>query len=65
MVGKRPRRPAPATPAPGPTERPPWAESHSGEGSASALEMLQMLEDRRVAARPTEPHAEEEPPKAP
>ena len=66
MVGKRARRPAPASPEPGATERPSWpAEGHSGEGSASALEMLQKLEDRRVAARPAEPRAEEEAPKAP
>ena len=39
-----------------PDPRPRWpAESHSGEGAASALEMLQKLEQRRVADQPAEP----------
>jgi hypothetical protein len=33
--------------------KPAWpAERHSGEGSASALETLQKLEQRRVAGKP-------------
>jgi hypothetical protein len=42
-----------------PEVRPAWpAERHSGEGSASALETLQKLEKRRVAARPADPQKE-------
>ena len=36
--------------------KPSWPlERHSGEGAASALEMLQKLEKRRVADQPAEP----------
>jgi hypothetical protein len=34
-------------------------ERHSGEGSASALETLQKLEKRRVAAKPGDPPGDE------
>jgi len=37
--------------------KPVWPnERHSGEGSASALETLQKLERRRVAAKPADPN---------
>ena len=36
--------------------KPSWPlERHNGEGAASALEMLQKLEKRRVADQPAEP----------
>ena len=36
--------------------KPAWPlERHSGEGSASALEILKKLEKRRVAGKPAEP----------
>jgi hypothetical protein len=63
-VGKRTRRPGPASTEPRQETRPSWpAEGHSGEGSASALETLQKLEIRRVAARAVDPGPEEDPPK--
>ena len=47
-----------AKPTPARQEPKPVAplERHSGEGSASALETLQKLEKRRVAAKPADPH---------
>jgi hypothetical protein len=35
------------------------ADRHSGEGSASALEVLQKLEKRRVFHRPPEAHPDD------
>ena len=49
---QRPPEPKPVAPV----------ERHSGEGSASALEMLQKLEDRRVAGLPSEPDPDPPPP---
>jgi hypothetical protein len=61
-VAKRTRRPSPAAPARSEAARPTWpTERHSGEGSASALEILQKLEKRRGAARPADPGPEEDP----
>ena len=61
-VAKRTPRPRPAQPA-REKELPVWpAESHSGEGSASALEMLQKLERHRVASRPADLRPEDDPP---
>lgn len=52
---KRTPRPAPQRPARKPESKPAWpAERHSGEGSASALETLQKLEENRVARKPAE-----------
>jgi hypothetical protein len=51
---KRSQRAVPPVRKPEP--KPPWPlERHSGEGAASALEMLQKLEKRRVAGQPAEP----------
>lgn len=62
-MGQRTRRLVPAGPE-GPEEsRPPFpAQGHSGEGSASAMEILQKLEDQRVASLPTDTKVDEEPP---
>lgn len=58
---KRRQRAVPAGP-PDPGTRPAWpSERHSGEGSASALEMLQRLEAGRVARQPAEPREEPTP----
>lgn len=47
-TGAQPARPKMET-------KPAWTESHSGEGSASALETLQKLETRhRLAPRPAD-----------
>lgn len=35
--------------------KPAWPETHSGEGSASALELLRKLEHRDKLQRPVEP----------
>ena len=44
-----------------PEPKPSWPlERHSGEGAASALEMLQKLEKRRVADKPAEPPSGED-----
>lgn len=52
---KRNQRAGPRPPRK-PDPRPPWpVERHSGEGAASALEILQRLEQRRVAGKPAEP----------
>lgn len=62
---KRRQRTAPA-PSPDPGARPAWpAERHSGEGSASALEMLQRLEAGRVAGQPADPREEPASPRPP
>ncbi|HEX7890049.1 MAG TPA: hypothetical protein VF522_11880 [Ramlibacter sp.] len=38
-------------------DKPLWPlERHSGEGSASALEVLQKIEKRRVSSKPADPH---------
>lgn len=60
---KRTRRPPPAKSVPREEARPAWpVERHSGEGSASALETLQKLEQRRVVSRPPDPHPEDDAP---
>ena len=60
-MAKRTRRPPPAAPTRSESARPTWpTERHSGEGSASALEILQKLEKRRGAARPAEPGPEDD-----
>lgn len=44
-------------------ERPAWpVQGHSGEGSASALAVLQKLEKGRDARRPAEPPPEDDDP---
>lgn len=56
MVKRTPRA---AKPTRKEEPRPAWPlERHSGEGSASALETLQKLEKRRVAAKPRDPQGE-------
>lgn len=58
---KRQRPPAIKKPAAKPREpRPLLSESHSGQGSASALEALQKLERKRVASRPQDPGKDDE-----
>lgn len=53
---KRTQRTAPANPTRKPQAQPAWpGERHSGEGAASALEILQKLEKRRGDDRPAEP----------
>jgi hypothetical protein len=61
-VVKRSQRSAPPkVRRPGETGSP-WAtESHSGEGSASALETLQKLEKSRLAGKPSEPKPGDDP----
>jgi hypothetical protein len=50
---------APAKVRSPPETRTAWAaESHSGEGAASALKTLQKMEEHRDAGRPAEPPAE-------
>lgn len=62
-MGKRMRRTGPPRLERREETRSSWpVEGHSGEGSASALEILQKLETRRVAARVADPQAEEDPP---
>jgi hypothetical protein len=57
---KRTQRMGPSRPPRKPEAKPAWPiERHSGEGSASALEILQKLEKRRTVAKPQEPHPEE------
>jgi hypothetical protein len=52
-VVKRRQRGAPPGPPAEPETKANWsAEHHSGEGSASALAILQTLEQRRVVPRP-------------
>lgn len=52
-------RPAPRTDA----TRPGWpVQGHSGEGSASALEVLRKLEQsKRMETRPADPHPDDHP----
>ena len=50
---KRSGLPEPARPEKTPPVLP--LERHSGEGSASALETLQKLEEHRTAAKPSDP----------
>jgi hypothetical protein len=59
-VAKRTQRPgSPKTPRTQ-ENKPAWPqERHSGEGSASALEILQKLEKRRGAHRPSEPNPDD------
>lgn len=52
---KRSQRAGPPKPVRQPEPKPQWTETHSGEGSASALETLQKLEKRRVARTLPEP----------
>jgi hypothetical protein len=60
-VVKRTQTSGSAKPARKQEPKPVWpVERHSGEGSASALETLQKLEKRRVAAKPEEPPPDEE-----
>jgi hypothetical protein len=60
---KRRQRNDPAKP-PDPGTPPAWpADRHSGEGSASALEMLQRLEAGRVARQGEDPRDEPAPPR--
>ena len=62
-MAKRTRRPQPAPPARTEAARPAWpTERHSGEGSASALEILQKLEKRRSAARPADTRPDDDAP---
>jgi hypothetical protein len=57
QVAKRTQRPGAGKPAPKQETKPVWPnERHSGEGAASALEILQKLEKRRGASRPNDPH---------
>jgi hypothetical protein len=59
---KRTPRAGPGKPARKQEPKPQWPlERHSGEGSASALETLQKLEKRRVAAKPHEPGPDDPP----
>ena len=61
-MAKRTRRPSPAQPASSEAARPTFpTDRHSGEGSASALEILQKLEKRRGAARPADPGPDDDP----
>lgn len=62
---KRNQRGGPVRPARQPEPKPGWnVERHSGEGSASALEILQKLEKRRGVSRtPPDPAPEDEDPK--
>lgn len=58
-MAKRAQRGGPAKPARKQEPKPAWPVSgHSGEGSASALEMLQKLERKRVAAKPRDPQGD-------
>ena len=58
---KRHRPPPTTKPVPKPQEpRNVLSERHSGEGSASALEILQKLEKKRVASRPEDPDKDDE-----
>lgn len=60
---KRSQRPGTPRPVRKPDPKPLWGnDGHSGEGSASALEMLQKLEKRRLPRHPEEPAADEERP---
>lgn len=59
---KRNQRPAAKPLRAKPESKAAWPESHSGEGSASALETLQKLESRRrLAARSIEPRLPDDP----
>ena len=58
---KRKPKPGPIEPERKQETKPLWPiERHSGEGAASALDTLQKLEKRRVAARPADPHKDPE-----
>lgn len=61
---KRSQRAAPRPPRK--TEpKPAWPiERHSGEGAASALEILQKLEKKRVAGKPAEPRPGDDEPES-
>ncbi len=53
---KRPRRPGTKILRAKPEAKPAWSESHSGEGAASALQILQQMETRRgLDARMADP----------
>jgi hypothetical protein len=59
-VTKRSQRAEPSRPTRKQEKKPVWpTERHSGEGSASALEILQKIEKGRTIARPTEPRSDE------
>lgn len=61
-LSKRIRRPAPSRPGRKEEPKPAWgSESHSGEGSASALETLRKLEQSRKANRPADPRDDHKP----
>jgi hypothetical protein len=61
-VAKRIAKAAPAKVRRPPEPKPTWPhERHSGEGAASALQTLQKMEKRRIAARAAEPLAEDDP----
>jgi hypothetical protein len=55
-VAKRTQRTGVGKPARQQEPKPVWPnERHSGEGAASALEILQKLEKRRGASKPNDP----------
>jgi hypothetical protein len=59
LAKRTPRAAATRTP-PKKEAKPAWpADRHSGEGAASALEVLHKLEKRRAFPRPPEPHRDE------
>jgi hypothetical protein len=62
-LAKRTPRAAPARSPPKKEAKPAWPadrdSGHSGEGSASALEVLHKLEKRRAFPRPPEPHPDD------
>lgn len=54
---KRSQRAGSGKPARKQEDKPLWPiERHSGEGAASALEVLQKIEKRRVSSKPADPH---------